>query len=94
MLLLLQDGTLISTLEEEEEKGRESGCSFFGLIELDNVSKVLSSIHGGRALHPGIRRTWLLLNQLYAGHGISYQTIVDFVNDCPMYVPENSSWNE
>jgi hypothetical protein len=72
MLLLLQDDTLISTLEEEEEKGRVDSCSnLFGLIEMDNVSKVLSSIHGGRALHPGIRRTWLLLNKLYAGHGIS-----------------------
>ena len=48
----------------------------------DPIDALLSKVHGGRSAHHGARRTWLLLNKLFPGHGISFQTVLDFINRC------------
>ena len=42
----------------------------------------LSQVHGGRAFHPGVRGTWLALNQHFSGHHIPYAYVSDFVARC------------
>ena len=46
------------------------------------VEEALQSVHAGRFLHPGIRRTWLNLNNLYPGHRIPYKVVADYVASC------------
>jgi hypothetical protein len=48
-----------------------------------NPEYYLKKIHGGRKMHWGIRRTWLLLNKYFPGHRIPYQVVSDFVKECP-----------
>jgi hypothetical protein len=33
--------------------------------------------------HGGIRRTWMLLNKYFEGHGINMATVADFISTCP-----------
>jgi hypothetical protein len=47
-----------------------------------NVDDALKSVHEGRFLHPGVRRTWLNLNRLYPGHKVPYKVVADFVSSC------------
>eukprot|EP01034_Spumella_vulgaris_P022119 gene22119-28222_t len=42
------------------------------------------SIHGGRAGHLGVKRTWIMLNKLFPGHSISMETVKDFCLECPV----------
>lgn len=44
--------------------------------------KVLESVHNDQVGHWGARETWRRLNKEYPGHGVSYQTITDFVAEC------------
>eukprot|EP00973_Karenia_brevis_P090539 12403102-Karenia_brevis.AAC.1 len=48
------------------------------------ISKVLTSVHGGRMGHLGARRTWLALNHFYPGHSIPFRVVADFVASCPI----------
>lgn len=48
-----------------------------------SLSDMFASVHGGRHLHHGARRTYLKLCQLYPGHGIPMRTIQDLVSECP-----------
>ena len=41
------------------------------------------SVHGGRHLYHGARRTYLSLCQKYPGHGIPMRIIQDLVSECP-----------
>eukprot|EP00981_Chlorochromonas_danica_P014145 scaffold7429_cov159-Ochromonas_danica.AAC.1 len=34
--------------------------------------------------HPGVRRTWLALNEHFPGHAIPYRFVADFVSTCPV----------
>jgi len=43
---------------------------------------LLHKVHGGRNLHFGARRTWLLLNKQYPGHRIPYRFVQDFISNC------------
>jgi hypothetical protein len=44
---------------------------------------MFSSVHGGRNLHHGARRTYLTLCQRYPGHGVPMRVIQDLVSGCP-----------
>jgi len=44
--------------------------------------ELLRKVHGGRNLHYGARRTWLLLNKQYPGHRIPYSFVQDFISSC------------
>ena len=44
---------------------------------------MFSSVHGGRNLHHGARRTYLALCQRYPGHGVPMRIIQDLVSECP-----------
>lgn len=43
---------------------------------------MLQKVHGWRSSHPGARRTWMLLNENFPGHGISYRQVAEFVSGC------------
>ena len=43
---------------------------------------LLRKVHGGRNLHFGARRTWLLLNKKFPGHRIPYRYVQDFISGC------------
>ena len=44
--------------------------------------KAFNRLHGGSQLHNGVRRTYLLFNQYYPNHGLSYAFIDDCVKTC------------
>ena len=46
--------------------------------------ETLKKLHGGRNLHFGARRTWLLLNKQFPGHRIPYRFVQDFISSCPL----------
>ncbi len=41
-------------------------------------------VHGGRMLHNGVRRTWLLLNKLFPSHKIPIKKIAEMIEECPV----------
>jgi len=43
---------------------------------------LLRKVHGGRNLHFGARRTWLLLNKQFPGHRIPYRFVQEFISTC------------
>ena len=45
-------------------------------------SEMLNKVHGGRSAHLGARRTWMLLNQHFPGHGISYSQVAEHISNC------------
>ncbi len=49
-----------------------------------DVNSLLATVHSGRNLHPGVRRTWLALNETYPGHRIPYKVVEEFVMTCPI----------
>ena len=49
-----------------------------------NQLDLLRLVHGGRSGHFGVRRTWKILNEKYAGHGISLQHVGEFIAECPV----------
>lgn len=44
--------------------------------------ELLASVHGGRAGHFGVRRTWLRLNEQFPGHSIPISYITDYIQRC------------
>lgn len=44
--------------------------------------EMLQSVHGGRSAHLGARKTWLLLNSKYPGHGISFAEVSEYISEC------------
>ena len=44
---------------------------------------LFNSVHGGKMLHQGTRRTWLLLNKLYPAHKIPIRKVQEMVDNCP-----------
>ena len=48
----------------------------------DDVSDILSQVHGKRMGHHGARRTWSLLNEYFPGHSIPYRVVADYVAEC------------
>jgi hypothetical protein len=44
--------------------------------------ELLREVHGGRMGHFGTRKTWLLLNELFPGHQVSYAMVAEFVATC------------
>ena len=46
--------------------------------------EMLKSAHGGRSGHMGVYRTYKILNDNFAGHGISLNQVTDFVLECPV----------
>jgi hypothetical protein len=51
---------------------------------IKDVNSLLTTIHSGRSLHPGVRRTWITLNETYPGHKIPYKVVEDFCMTCPI----------
>ncbi|MDO8094970.1 MAG: RNase H-like domain-containing protein [Candidatus Brocadiales bacterium] len=43
---------------------------------------LLEQVHGGRAGHFGVERTWFLLNELFPNHGIQKDEVAEFVRNC------------
>ena len=43
---------------------------------------LFNSVHGGKMLHSGTRRTWLLLNKLYPAHKIPIKKVQEMVDNC------------
>lgn len=67
----------------EETTTLETHCNLLEEEDIiDPVDEVLSQVHGGRAGHHGIRRTWLMLNQKFPGHHITYDTVREYVTTC------------
>ena len=52
------------------------------LTGLDGFLADISKVHGGRAGHPGVARTWYLLNQRFPNHGLTLQQVRDFIAEC------------
>ena len=50
--------------------------------ELLTREAMLQKVHGGRSAHMGARRTWMLLNKHFPGHGISYAQVADYILGC------------
>jgi hypothetical protein len=50
--------------------------------ERDEINVALREVHNARMGHGGIRRTWLLLNEHFPGHGVSMETVAEFVGTC------------
>ena len=48
------------------------------------MNSLLSQVHGGRAGHRGIKRTYEALNLHHPGHGISINQITDYIANCPI----------
>ena len=44
--------------------------------------QMLDKVHGGRSAHLGARRTWMLLNEHFPGHGISYSQVSEHISNC------------
>lgn len=42
----------------------------------------IEEVHGGRHGHPGVARTWFLLNQRFPGHKYTHRQVQDFVAEC------------
>jgi hypothetical protein len=49
-----------------------------------SFSQFLPQVHNGRLGHFGAKATYNLLNKHFPGHGISLQTVQDFINQCPI----------
>jgi hypothetical protein len=47
------------------------------------VEEMFERAHGGRQMHPGARRTWILLNDFFPGHRIPYKQVAELVFSCP-----------
>jgi len=47
------------------------------------VDQALKEAHCGSAFHVGIAATWRNLNTFFAGHGLSYQLVTDYIDSCP-----------
>jgi exonuclease III len=45
---------------------------------------LFDSVHGGKNLHQGVRRTWLLLNKIYPAHLIPIAMVQSMVDECAM----------
>jgi hypothetical protein len=60
-----------------------SAMNLYGMYN-DSVNDVLQQVHGSRAGHHGVRRTWLILNEHFPGHGIPYSVVYDYVLTCPV----------
>ena len=49
-----------------------------------SLHDMFTSVHGGRSLHHGAKRTYLALCNCYPGHGIPLRVIQDLVSECPI----------
>lgn len=54
------------------------------LTEHPSLMDMFHTVHGGRSLHHGAKRTYLALCNRYPGHGISLRVIQDLVAECPI----------
>ena len=48
------------------------------------LESMLREVHGGRRLHWGASRTWLLAKQQFPGARISLRAVQEFVRECPL----------
>ena len=48
-----------------------------------SLTEMFHSVHGGRSLHYGAKRTFLALCKEFPGHGIPLRVIQDLVAECP-----------
>ena len=48
-----------------------------------SITDMFQSVHGGRSLHYGAKRTYLALCKTFPGHGIPLRVIQDLVAECP-----------
>lgn len=54
---------------------QEEGLDYYSMMR---------QVHGRRAGHLGVKRTWFLLNKLFPGHGISVARVADYISECPV----------
>ena len=46
------------------------------------ADELLAQVHGGRAGHPGVRKTYLAVKAMFPGNSITYAKVDDFVSSC------------
>lgn len=49
---------------------------------LATLDSVIQLVHGGRAGHHGVKRTWQALNRAAPGHGLSLTNVRDYISEC------------
>jgi hypothetical protein len=54
------------------------------LTDPPSLAEMFHTVHGGRYLHHGAKRTYLALCNKYPGHGIPLRVIQDMVAECPI----------
>lgn len=47
-----------------------------------SVDELLAQVHGGRAGHPGVRKTYLAVKAAFPGNKITYAKVDDYVSSC------------
>ena len=57
---------------------------FLSITTNPSLHDMFTSVHGGRSLHHGAKRTYLALCSRYPGHGIPLRVIQDLVSECPI----------
>ncbi len=56
---------------EQDSEGRKS-----------SAESLFNMVHGGKMLHQGVRRTWLLLNKVSPAHKIPIRKVAEMIDNC------------
>ena len=51
---------------------------------LCSPAALFAKVHGGRALHQGLKLTWDSLNKNFPGHTVSFQQLKKLMDECPL----------
>jgi hypothetical protein len=88
MTKVLDSDDLADTAARPEQTPADPGVAadeeLSPLIETVSLTRkqMLDKVHGGRSAHLGARRKWMLLNQHFPGHGISYAQVAEHIASC------------
>ena len=59
-----------------------------------SAKEAFDIVHNGRMGHHGLRRTWLKLCKVFPGHGISIETVRNFIDECALCQKLNSGMSD
>ena len=68
----------VPVTEEEAEPAEDTNDAPVLISRAD----MLKQVHGGRAGHLGVKRTYQLLNEKFPGHGISIKQVTEHIQEC------------
>jgi hypothetical protein len=57
------------------------------------LEEMIMRVQGGENLHKGVLRTWNDLNKYFAGHGISFKFIEEWIAPCPVCQKDFLLWS-